>query len=288
MLIHIDGRLVDESRAVVSAFDRGFLFGDAIFESMRAYGGRVFRLAQHLDRLAESAELIGLENMPPRESLTAAIGDLLDANRLKDARLRLTVSRGRGRPGDYLLVEGPPTVVLSASPFSGLEPSLFESGVAIAISARRAAPAEAIDPAVKSTSRIVSVLARREARAQGAFEALLVDVEGRLTEGTASNLFLVSEGRLLTPGGPGTVLPGVTRGAVIEVAAEAGLNVVEAPIEMPCLRDADELFLTNTSWEVLPVVSVDGRLVGEGRPGPLSRDLLARYRALVARECARA
>jgi branched-subunit amino acid aminotransferase/4-amino-4-deoxychorismate lyase len=146
-------------------------------------------------------------------------------------------------------------------------------------------PAECLDPAVKSTSRIVSVLARREAQQRGAYEALLLDAGGGLTEGTASNIFVVENGVVRTPSADGGALPGVTRAAVIEAAGEAGLAVVEGPLPAQSLDHATEAFLTNTSWEVLSVIAVDGRPIGAGRPGPVARDLRARYRAMVRREC---
>jgi branched-chain amino acid aminotransferase len=288
VLVHLNGRLVDETAAVVSVFDRGFLFGDAVFESMRALDGRIFRLDRHLARLERSADLVGITGMPARADLARAVEELLEANRLRDARLRLTVSRGRGRPGDYVGSEGPLTQVISASPFSGPDLALFDTGVPIVVAPRRAVPAEVLDPAIKSTSRIVAVLARREARDCGAFEAIFLDAAGHLTEGTASNLFLVRDRRLLTPASPGGALPGVTRAAVIEVAGEAGLAVIEDRLPADLLPAADEIFLTNTSWEVLPVAAVDGRRVAGSCPGPITRDLLGRYRALVARECASA
>jgi branched-chain amino acid aminotransferase len=285
VLVLVNGHLADESAATIRITDRGFLFGDAIFESMRASLGRVFRLGRHLDRLERSAALVEFEALPERAVLEAEVSEVLAANRLTEARLRLTISRGAGRPGDYVGVDGPPTRVLVATSFSGLERSVVEAGVGVCLSSRRAVPADCLDPAVKSTSRIVSVLARREAHRRGAFEALLVDHAGRITEGTASNIFIVEGAALRTPSAEGGALPGVTRGAVIEVASEAGLETVEAPVPPERLAGAAEAFLTNSSWEVLPIVAVDGRPIGGGRPGPVARDLLARYQALIRREC---
>jgi len=176
-------------------------------------------------------------------------------------------------------------MIVSASPFNGLDATLHERGVAVAIPLRRAMPAEVLDPALKTTSRLASVLARREARERGGFEAILVDASGCLTEGTSSNLFLVGGGRLRTPRIRDGSLPGITREAVIELARAAGIPVAEERLPADRLPEADEAFLTNTSWEVLPVVSVDGRTIGAGSPGPVTRVLLARYRALMRREC---
>ncbi len=286
MQVHINGRLVDERQALVSAFDRGFLFGDGIFESMRVVSGTIFRFDRHLERLRRSALLIGLDLPGNGAGIAAAAGEVIRANRLEDARLRVTVTRGPGRPGDYLDAPGPPTVVIVAQPFSGVAASLYEEGVKAALSRRRQIPAEVLDPAIKSTSRLSSVLARREARDQGAFEAILSDAEGNLTEGTVSNIFLVTDGGgLRTPATPAGCLPGVTRQAAIDLARGIGLEVREERVPVRALETALEVFLTNSSWDILPVVRIDERAVGQGRPGPVARELLGRYRSLLRAEC---
>jgi branched-chain amino acid aminotransferase len=286
MQVLLNGRPTPEADASIPIDDRGFLFGDALFESMRAYGGVVFRLDRHLERLAQGAAIAGFEAMPDAALLAQEVAAVLAINDLRDARIRLTVTRGRGRPGDYVGVASPPNRVVQASAFAGPDPAWQRDGVAVSLAARRAVPAASLDPSIKTTSRMVSVLARREAAAAGAFEAILLDLDGRVTEGTASNLFLVEHGELRTPPVGGTALPGVTRAAVMEAAAEAGIAATEAPITVERLRGADELFLTNSSWEVMPVVRLDAVTVGDGRPGPVSRRLLERYRALVRCECA--
>lgn len=285
MLVHLNGRLIEETEATVSVFDRGFLFGDGVFESLRACAGGFFRLERHLDRLERSCALAGITGVPSRAVLSAELSQLLAANRLTEARVRLTVTRGAGRPGDYVAVLGPPTRVATASPFGGIAPEVRQAGVGVRLASGRAIPASALDPAIKTTSRLFAVLARREAAHHGAFEALLLDGAGRITEGTASNLFVVREGRLTTPPALGGALPGVTRHAVLEIASLSGIAADEAPITADDLRAADEIFLTNTSWEVLPVVQVDGGPAGGGRPGPLTSRLEDLYRDLMRREC---
>lgn len=284
MKVHLNGHLVDAAQASVSIFDRGFLFGDGIFESMRAVGGRVFRLERHLARLQRSAELIEMSLPVSAQQLAAAIGDLLSVNRHRDARIRLTVTRGPGRPGDYLESPGPPTVVMTSSPYRGIDPLLYERGVSVVVSRRHAIPAASIDSAIKSISRLASVLARREAGESNAFEAVHVDAGGHLTEGTASNLFLLVDGVLRTSGVADGVLPGVTREAVIDLARGTGLAVEEGPLPSIMAASATEIFLTNTSWEVLPVTRFDRRSVGDGSPGPTTLGLLDAYRDLVRRE----
>jgi branched-chain amino acid aminotransferase len=245
----------------------------------------VFRQERHLQRLGRSAAAIGLTPSRVSPGLGEAIGELLHANRLRDARVRITVSRGAGRPGEYVEASGPATVVISAAPFVGVDPALYASGVRVIVPRQRQVPPEAIDPAIKSTSRLGSVLARREARDRGAFEAVLLDAGDHLTEGTVSNFFVVVQGRLLTSPAPAGGLPGITREAVIERARAAGIDVSEEPLPVRVLGETQEAFLTNTSWEVLPVVRVDDRRIGAGIPGPVTRALLASYRRLVRQEC---
>jgi branched-chain amino acid aminotransferase len=282
--VYLDGRVVDASRARVSVFDRGILFGDGVFESMRALHGRVFRLDRHLARLRQSAALIDLTLPLSEDACRAAIDWVLRANDLRDARLRLTVTRGPGCPGDYVATTGPPTTVITAAPFRPLDPNLQRRGVPVVISSRRVIPAAAIDPAIKSISRLASVLARREASQSGAFEALMLNADGCLVEGTASNLFLVAEGALSTPALAEGGLQGVTREAVLELADQAGLHTVEERVPAVRLATATEAFLTNTSWGVLPIATVDGQPIGGGSSGPVGRMLLQAYHALLMRE----
>ena len=286
MYVHLNGRMVEEADARITVFDRGFLYGDGIFETMRAAAGSIFRFERHFERLRGSADRIGLALPVGAAGLLADCGTLLRANGLREARLRVTVTRGPGRPGDYVGAPGPATRVITAAPFVPLDPALAAAGVAVALVSRRQPAADVIDPSIKSTSRLHLVLARREATASGAFEAILLDAAGRLAEGTASNLFLVRAGRLLTPPAPGVGLPGVTREAVLELAQAAGIGVSEESLPAAVLFDAEEAFLTNTSWEVLPVTRADGRQVGNGRPGAVTVLLRERYRALVEKECA--
>jgi branched-chain amino acid aminotransferase len=283
--VHLNGRVVAAAEAGVPVFDRGFLYGDGIFETLRAVAGAVFRFERHWERLRGSATLVGLDLPVGAARLLEEIRELLATDRLRDARVRVTVTRGPGRPGDLAGAAGPATRVITAAPFVPLDPALYAAGIEVAVVERRQAPAAVLDPAIKSTSRLHLVLARREAAARGAFEALLLDDAGRLTEGTVSNLFLVRGGRLLTPPAPGAGLPGVTREAVLEVARAAGIPCSQEPLPVAALFEADEIFLTNTSWEVLPVRAVDARVAGGGRPGPITALLLRGYRDLVRREC---
>lgn len=285
MWIHLNGRLVAEEEACVSVFDRGLLFGDGIFEAMRAVAGRVFRLERHVRRLERSAGSIGLDLPWGSDRVGALIDELLESNRLSEARIRLTVTRGRGRPGDYIGADSPPTVFATAAPFQALPSRDYAEGVKISIATRRAIPHDSIDASIKSISRLASVLARREARQKGDHEAILLDVAGCVTEGTASNVFLVERGVLVTPPAPDGSLPGITREAMLELAREAGRTTSEEPVPAGRLHAAEEIFLTNTSWGVLPVSRIDDRPVSGGRPGPVTSTFVDLYRSLVQREC---
>jgi len=284
----INGRLIEESEARISAFDRGFLFGDGVFESMRAVGGVVFRIDRHLARLQRSASLVAIDAddlagdaLPLRRQ----VEELLRVNRLRDARVRVSLTRGPGRPGDYLHAPGPPTILISAAPFRGLDPALRSRGVKIAVATRQGVPGRTLDPAIKTISRLHMVLARREAAARGAHEAVFLDADGNLTEGTASNLFLVCGGVIRTAPVPSGALPGITREAILELARREAMTVSEATMPLSALTDADEAFLSNTSWEVLPVIAVDDRAIDGGRPGPVSRRLGELYARLLRDEC---
>lgn len=288
MWIHLNGRLVAEADARVSVFDRGLLFGDGVFETMRAVAGRVFRLERHVRRLERSAGSIGLDLPWPPDRVGPLIDELLAANRIREARVRLTVTRGRGRPGDYIAADSPPTVFATAAPYQALPGRDYTEGVEIAIAARRAIPHQSIDASIKSISRLASVLARREAREKGAHEAILLDEAGHVTEGTASNIFLVEGEGLVTPPAPEGTLPGITRAAVLELARDTDREAREEAVTEHRLRAAGEVFLTNTSWEVLPVTRIEGSRISGGRPGRVTLALLDLYRSLVRRECERA
>ncbi len=285
MWVHLNGCLVAEEEARVSVFDRGLLFGDGIFEAMRAVAGRVFRLERHVRRLERSAGSIGLDLPWGADRVGALIDELLESNRLSEARIRLTVTRGRGRPGDYIGADSPPTVFATAAPFQALPSRDYAEGVRVSIAARRAIPHASIDASIKSISRLASVLARREARQKGDHEAILLDGAGCVTEGTASNVFLVERGALVTPPAPDGSLPGITREAMLELAREAGRTASEESVSAGRLHAAEEIFLTNTSWGVLPVSRIDDRAVSGGRPGPVTSTLVDLYRSLVRREC---
>lgn len=273
----VNGRLVPLREARVSVEDRGFLYGDGAFETMRAYGGRVFRLERHLQRLRRT--LGDMCIAWPSLDLRGAIETVLRSNDLLDAFVRLTVSRGQGAGLD-VPAGATPTVVVTASPADRYPEELYRRGIAAASVRVARSPWLA---SRKTLSFVECVLARLEARRRGAEEAVLVTPEGQLLEAAAANLFLVRDGALFTPP-PGSVLPGITREVVLELAPRLGMTVREEPLFLQDLARAQEALLTNSLWEVMPLVRVDGRQVGAGRPGPVAIALREAYRELVRSE----
>ena len=278
--LYLNGELVAAERATLPALDRGLLYGCGLFETMRSYGGRVFRLAEHYRRLAAGAELLAIPVPLALSALEGAVDATLARNGLADAYLRLTLTAGPGGAGG-------PSVVLFAREVSEYPPERRERGMAAVVSGVRRNETSPL-ARVKSLSYLDNLLAREEARRRGAGEALLLNTQGFVAEGAASNVFLVRNETLLTPSIEAGALPGITRQAVLELAAAEGIGVEETNVTLPDLFGAAEAFLTNSVMEVMPLVSVDGRPLGPGRPGPQTERLARRYPDLVAREASSA
>ncbi len=277
-LASIDGRLVPPGAARLSIFDRGFLYGDSIYEVFRTYRGHLFEAEAHLDRLERSGELIGLVLPVPRGLLLARIERTLAASGNDESYVRLVITRGEGEIGlDPALARNPHVVVI-VRPLAPPPPDVYRDGVEACVVHVRRNLREAVDPAAKTGNYLNSVLAVREARARGAHEALMLDANGRVTEGSSSNVFAVRAGGLATPPLDG-ILEGVTRRVVLDLAGQLGLPAAETPLGPEDLFAADELFLTSTTREIVPLVRLDGRAIGSGRPGPVTRRLLAAFRA---------
>lgn len=292
-VVSIDGVLGPAAEARVPALDRGFLAGDQVYEVVRTYGLVPFELDAHLDRLARSAARIALDLPWTAARLAAEVRRAVEASRGGDAPdpaaapwnhgergVRLVVTRGAGPEAVALGLPPGPRVLVFALPLLAPPLAAYREGVACVLVAPRAAR---VEPGAKTGSHLAEALAARDAAAAGAHEALLVDAEGRVTEGASSNLFAVRGGRLWTPPADAAILPGVTRALVLALAAEAGLPAEERPLAAGEVRAADELFLTSTSRELLPVTRLDGLPVGDGRPGPVTRALHARYRGAADR-----
>jgi branched-chain amino acid aminotransferase len=276
--VHVDGHICLPEDAKISVFDRGFLYGDSVYETIGTVRGRLFALSDHLDRLERSARSLGLR-LPPRSEIEQAIHDTVAAAGNPESRVRVMVTRGAGKLDLDPASAGEPRLVVIAGPLGGPTAEMYERGVAVAIvSVTRNLPG-AIDPAIKSGNYLNNVMALSEARRRpGVHEAILLAAGGSVAEGASSNVFLVEGGELLTPALSVGILDGITRGKVLALAREAGITCRELEFISPDqLRDADEVFLTSAARGVLPVTAVDGRPVSDGNPGPVTRRILAAY-----------
>lgn len=283
-LVWIDGRPVDAAEARVPVFDRGFLYGDSVYEVTRAFGGRAFALEEHLDRLERSAAGL-LMTPPPRDEIRRAVVETLQASGLDDAYVRIVVTRGAGEIAlDPAAADAPRLIVIVRAP-KPPPPEAYRDGVEVAIVGRTrfapGAPTSTVDPQVKSGNYLGSVLAVAEARKRGAYEAILCDNVGRITEGSSSNFFLVRGGRVSTPPLSVGLLEGITRRKVMQLMDGAGIHWAEQPLWPIDLQHADEAFLTSSVRGVVPIVRVDGQPIGGGEPGPITRRVMQLYEALV-------
>ena len=283
MWVYVNDKFVPQEEAVVSVFDHGFLYGDGVYETLRAYRGRVFQLAEHLARLERSASRIRLPLPISREQLAGLVRESLSRNQLQEAYLRITVSRGAGEIGlDPALCKAP-TLVIIAKPFQPYPDSFYSHGVSVILAKTRRNLPEALPPQVKSLNFLNNILAKMEATAAGAHEALMLNHKGEVTEGTTSNVFVVQGGRLRTPAVECGILEGITRSLVLQLASELGIPSEETRLTVSDLTGADECFLTNTTQEVLPVTRVDRKMLGAGRPGDTTRRLHTSFRACLDR-----
>jgi branched-chain amino acid aminotransferase len=281
--VYISGQLYDKDDAKVSVYDHGFLYGDGVFEGLRSYGGRVFRLEQHLDRLWKSARAIWLEIPMSREALAAAVNDTLRANGIQDGYIRLVVTRGAGELGLDPNRTSQPQVIVIADHIKLYPEELYRKGLEIVTASTIRNHPAALNPRIKSLNYLNNILAKIEGLQAGCIEALMLNHTGEVAECTGDNVFLVQSGVVLTPPVDAGILEGITRAAVIELAEQAGLEVREVPLTRHDVYIADECFLTGTAAEVIPVVKVDGRRIGAGEPGPITRDLIERFHRLARR-----
>jgi branched-chain amino acid aminotransferase len=281
--VYIDGAVCPAEEAKVSVLDRGFLYGDSVYETIGTMYGRLFAAREHLDRLERSARRIGLR-VPPRAEIEAAIAATIAAAGNPETRVRVMLTRGVGKLDLDPASCDDCRLVVIAFPLGPPTPEMFEKGVAVAIvSVTRNSP-QAIDPAVKSGNYLNNVLALGEARRRlGAYEAILCAGDGSVAEGASSNVFAVVRGQLWTPQPEVGILDGITRAKVLELARGDGIAVLERRIEPDELRGADEAFLTSATRGVLPIATIDGRPVGAGVPGPVTRRLMALYDQLARR-----
>jgi branched-chain amino acid aminotransferase len=278
--IYLDGKFYAEGEAKVSVFDHGLLYGDGIFEGIRFYNGRVFRLDEHLDRLWDSARSICLEvPMSPR-AMTEAVLETIRQNNLRDGYIRLIVTRGVGNLGLNPEQCKTPSVIIIAAQIALYSEEMYRRGLTVVTVATRRTNPSALNPAVKSLNYLNNVMARIEANQAHADEALMLNDEGNVAECTADNVFVVKRGQIFTPPITAGALRGITRSVVFEIAAETGIKVTEGDITRHDVFIADEAFLTGTAAEVVPLIKADGRPIGTGKPGPITTRMIARFREL--------
>lgn len=278
--VYISGKFYDKADAKISVYDHGFLYGDGVFEGIRQYAGKVFRIREHLDRLYESARHIKLEIPLSKEGMIEAVQQTLQVNNRRDAYIRLVVTRGAGYLGLDPNKTADPQVVIIVDDISLYPQELYEHGLEIVtVSTIRNHP-NALNPRIKSLNYLNNILAKIEGSLAGCPEALMLNHKGEVAECTGDNIFLVKRGELATPPLDAGVLEGVTRNAVIELAREAKIPVFERAMTRHDVYAADECFLTGTAAEVIPVVKCDARAIGTGKPGPITKQLRERFHQL--------
>ncbi len=279
--VYIGGKFYDKADAKISVYDHGLLYGDGIFEGIRSYSGHVFRLKDHIDRLYDSARSIHLVIPIAKEAMAKAVVDTLAVNDIKDGYVRLVVTRGAGSLGLDPRKTTDPQIIVIADSISLYPPELYEHGLKIVTAGTMRNHPAALNPRVKSLNYLNSILAKIEGTNAGCLEALMLNHKGEVAECTGDNIFLVRSGELHTPSVDAGILEGITRAAVMDLAREAGITVVERAMDRHDVYTADECFLTGTAAEVIPVVECDARPIGTGKPGPITKDLLARFHKLV-------
>ena len=281
MKIYINGKFVPEEKALVSIFDRGFLYGDGAFETMRAYNGEVFKLEEHIKRLI--ATLKTLKITPPAEIFKSSqlLNLVLKENHLKNAYLRLGVTRGKREGRFEISKEIKPTLYIIAKPLKPYPESFYQKGVKASIVSIRKTPSSSLNSKLKTHNFLPSILARIEAKKIGAFEGIMLDQKGHVCEGAVSNIFFVKGGILFTPSTQCDILEGITRNTVLELAKKLKIPVREGKFKTQSLYSADECFLANSLIEILSVKKIDSFLIGNGKPGEITKVLISTYKSLV-------
>ena len=282
--VYINGKLFDKNDAKISVYDHGLLYGDGVFEGIRVYSGKVFRLREHIDRLYESARSIHLEIPMTREQMTEALLSTVKANNKKDGYIRLVATRGAGSLGLDPRKTTDPQVIIITDHISLYPEELYEHGLKIITAGTTRNHPNAVNPRIKSLNYLNNILGKIEATQAGCLEALMLNPQGEVAECTGDNIFVVQRGQIHTPPIDAGILEGITRGAVIELAHAAGYAVIERTMHRLDVYKAEECFLTGTAAELIPVVECDGRVIGTGRPGPITRELRQRFQALVREE----
>lgn len=279
-LVYIDGQLVPKSQAKISVFDHGFLYGDGVFESIMVFNGVAFKLKEHIDRLYDSAKAICLEIPMSKEEMIKTIVETVRANGFKDAYIRVLVTRGVGDLGLDPRKCRKPSVIIIVDRIKLFRDEAWSQGVTAIISSVRRDRVDATTHEIKSMNYLNSILAKLEANAVGADEAIMLDERGFVSEGATDNIFIVKKGIIYTPSRASGILPGITRDRVMKLAEELGYKVVEKDITPAELLTADEVFLTGTAAGIVPVVKIAGRVIGDGKPGPITKRLMEKFKEI--------
>ena len=284
MEVYIDGKFYPKAEAKISVFDHGFLYGDGIFEGIRLYKGCVFRLEEHLERLEMSAKALCL-NMPwTRKEISDIVCESCRRNKLTDGYIRLVVSRGFGDLGLSPKNCPTPSIICIADSIKLYPEELYTTGMKIITAPTRRVSPAALPPMIKSLNYLNNILAKMEAQQHGFHECLMLNEQGYVSECTGDNVFLIHKGKLITPASYAGALVGITRQVAIEVAQTLNIPVVETNITRYDVWNADECFLTGTAAEVIPVIEVDARVIGTGKPGPLTAKILTEFRKKASKE----
>ncbi len=282
--IYIDGQFFNRAEAKVSVFDHTLLYGDGIFEGIRVYDGCIFRLREHLERLYESAKYIMLQIPMTIDEMIEATAETVRRNHIRDGYIRLVVTRGVGSLGLAPWLCKTPTIIIIADTITLYPKKFYEEGLALATVPTLRNRIESLNARVKSCNYLNNILAKIEGQNAGCIEALMLDHNGFVVECTGDNIFLLRRGRIMTPPVWLGALEGITRNVIIEIARERGYTVVEEPFTRFDVFTADEVFLTGTAAEAIPVVEVDKRRIGDGKPGAVTRELIAAFRERTAKD----
>ncbi len=282
--VYVNGKLTPKSKATVSVFDHGFLYGDGVFEGVRSYNGLVFKLSEHIDRLYESAHTLMLRIPMNKDMMSDAVVKTLKANKLNDAYIRIIVSRGAGDLGLDPRKCPHPTIIIITDRITLYPKSLYSKGLEIiTVPTSRNLP-EAINPQIKSLNYLNNILAKIEAVGAGFEEALMLSAHGQVAECTGENIFMVKGEALITPPASMGILKGITRQAVMDLGNTLGFKCIEEVLSRHDIYNADEVFLTGTAAEIVPIVKVDHRVIGTGKPGVKTKELLEEFKNLTARD----
>jgi branched-chain amino acid aminotransferase len=281
MKIYIDGEYYDRADARVSVFDHGLLYGDGVFEGIRIYSGMIFKLKEHIERLYQSAKAILLEIPMSKEEIEKIVLKTVRINEKKNGYIRLVVTRGDGLLGIDPTTCNKPTIIIIVDDIKLYPGEYYKNGIEIITASSRRIPSDCLDPRIKSLNYLNNIMAKLEAKQAGCLEAVMLNTEGFVTECTGDNIFTVKNNELFTPAPYHGALDGITMQTVIEIAQSLGIKTHETTLTRYDLYNADESFMTGTGAEIIPVIKIDGRVIGNGKPGAITQRLIKRFRKLL-------